>query len=200
MRSLVSLLVFMLVISPAAVQAQDPEGADNLSDEQRKEYSRRRIYVELSGQIGMANFSEYAPTVYQSNRRWQAYKGMEKLEEPELFRLGGYEAEALQVEDRNKRLDATAALGLLFAIGGTIAMLLALRRTTKESLNGSEIEVPDPDVTLVYVGGAVAGAGLGITIRVGFQKQQSYAPYGLAREAALQYNKQLILTITKEFE
>ena len=160
------LAILLLLFS--FVSAQDIE---SLTAEQKKEYNRRKITVELESTQGGA----IVGNAFFSNQRdiWKAYRGIsEKLTKVEFYRIVGYKEEANRLEEKRQRIKAVDIGAILIGLGG----LVLVPDDSSEDLGGILLVV---SMTLMYAS-------------LIMEAQLEVAPYETAVSIADDYNRELL--------
>ena len=184
------LLVLILLGSVSICFAQD---MDDLTDDQKKEYNRRKLTVERvtesSGGMGWywSFFSKRVDT-------WRAFKGLaNQIEAEEFFRITGYEEEADQVQTNLEAANSKITLGVVLYAGGLVASVMPKTETVNLDYYSYE------EITYPYlIPGTIAWAGgLYLWYDGMMKKLKPVAPYETAADIADTFNKNLLKEITK---
>lgn len=117
----VVVFIVSVLISVSSLFAQN---LDSLTEDQKKEYNRRKITVEKvtesSGGMGWywGFFSKRVDT-------WRAFKGLaNQIEAEEFFRITGYEEEANKVRANLESANSKITLGVVLYVGGLVGSLI----------------------------------------------------------------------------
>lgn len=179
---------------------------DDLSGEQKKEYNRGKLSIEVigqsSGNIGGFGSSMFgAATQSTSWYQWTAYQGMGKqLTESEFLKLTGYDDEAQKAAQRMEKMKNILILGGLASVGGMIVALIP-KTTTKveyyEYLGYNEYEEITYTYPYLWPGAIVSVVGSGFFYSAMMQARKNYAPSSTVQQIADDYNQQLINRIAQ---
>ncbi len=143
-----------------------------LTVDQLKLYNRQRLSAEPRqsgiGFLGQGTIS------YSQTQQWTAYKGTTIIQEPEFFRIAGFEEDAVAAEQHGQ-----FTMTLLF---GGLASCVVSALVALVFQDNYIIAMPCVVVSTVSIGAVYAGIGM-----IGRQK----APYSMALEVADNYNARL---------
>lgn len=171
---------------------------DSLTEEQKKEYNRKRISIEVIGHTTMNREPFFGTYEATTTRKWNAYQGFNTIiSEEQFFSITGYKDEALKAKLYKEKGKNMLIGGLLASVIGTVMMLY----TTEEEVYDSYLDFTYTEVKmpLFYPGLIISSVGLGVGY-AGFTLQSSnWAPYSTVRDISEEYNKQLILYLYKNF-
>ncbi len=160
---------------------------DSLSFEQKREYNRQKLSIEIIGQSIGFNPGIKGGTIGSTEwHRWTAYQGIGKqLTESEFFALTGYHDEAQKAEDRTKKIKGTVRYGGILAIGG-LALAIAVDPQAKTL----------PIEAVPFLIASIVGGGM--VLAASRASMRNYTPVSLAQQIADDYNQQLINRIANE--
>jgi len=185
------ILILSLIITIPSVFSQSVE---NLTDDQKKEYNRRKLTVEqvseTSGGMGWywGFFSKRVDT-------WRAFKGLgNQIEPEEFFRITGYIEEANKVKKNLENANSKITLGVVLYAGGLIGSLIPKTETQDLGYGVTYEEVSYPFLlpgTIAWLGGVY------LWYQGMLMKLKPVAPYQTASDIADEYNKKLIAEISK---
>ncbi len=188
------LIILSLFVSISTLSSQSLE---SLSDDQKKEYNRRKLTVEKvsesSGGMGWywGFFSKRVDT-------WRAFKGLAKqIEAEEFFRITGYTEEADKVRKNLDDANGKITLGVVLYAGGLIGSLIPKTETRTEHYEYLG-DIDYEEITYPYlIPGTIAWLG-GIYFWYDgmLKKLKPVAPYQTAADIADEYNKKILKEIT----
>jgi len=188
------LIILSLFVSISTLSSQSLE---SLSDDQKKEYNRRKLTVEKvsesSGGMGWywGFFSKRVDT-------WRAFKGLaNQIEAEEFFRITGYTEEADKVRKNLDDANGKITLGVVLYAGGLIGSLIPKTETRTEHYEYLG-DIDYEEITYPYlIPGTIAWLG-GIYFWYDgmLKKLKPVAPYQTAADIADEYNKKILKEIT----
>ena len=170
----------------------------SLTIEQKKEYNRRKLTVELLSKAdatgGAASFGggTIAGLSAVSSTSWRAFEGVgSPLTPEEFFRVAGYNKEAQDLKKKNEYLNNKAALGLVLLFGGFIGSLIPVEEKQEDPYSrGYDLY----ETTFPYfIPGTIAWiVGYYLAFAVTAEYTTPVAPFQVAAEIADEYNKKII--------
>lgn len=167
---------------------------DSLSFEQKREYNRQKLSIEIIGQsIGFNPGIKGGTTSSTEWHRWKAYQGIDKqISEVEFFKLTGYIEESDKAKRRVEKIKTDLLGGAALMIGG---MLIGSIPGEEETDEYGYTEITDP---YIVPGVTAVIAGIFFWYRGMFRRMRIYTPASQAQEIADDYNQQLVNRIANE--
>ncbi len=184
------ILFLSLVIATSFLISQ---GVENLTDDQKIEYNKRKLTVEkaLETSNGMLGFLGIKINT------WRAFRGLtHQIENEEFFRITGYDEEANEVKKTLKDANSKELLGkgLSFISAFGHFYQYSVDPNPKYGPNGPLNYRYNP--TLTDILGVMAGiGGMYLMVKGKLMKQKPVAPYQLVSDIADEYNKNLIAVV-----
>lgn len=174
--------ILLLIIMNITIYPQD---IGSLTIEQKKEYNRRKLTVELlsnAGALGVAaplGGGTIASISAVSSTSWRAFEGLgSPLTAEEFFRIAGYNKEAEDIKKKNDYLINKNRLNLVLFFGGLMSYAIPVEEKLEK---------------VVVVSGTIAWiVGLFSALVVGAEYNKQVAPFQAAAEVADEYNKKII--------
>ena len=148
--------------------------------------------------MGKGLFGEATAT---SVNKWKAYKGFnEPITELEFFTIAGYKSEAKQVEEYMAK--ATNDLiygGIGYLVGFGMIMYMTEEEVCEEYTYIDDYCYTDYKSPLLYPGMAVLGVGTFFAYSGYLKLTNSWAAYATVNQIADDYNRDLKITIKRDF-
>jgi|TARA_B100001971_G_C17975557_1_gene424602 hypothetical protein len=170
------------------------QSTENLTDDQKKEYNRRKLTVEKVSESS-GNMGWYWGFFAKRVDTWRAFKGLaNQIEAEEFFRIAGYTEEANKVKKTIEDANGKIGGGWLLYFVGLIGSVIPKTETVEYNFFPDETYVTFPYMipgTIVWCG------GLWLVYDGMLKKLQPVAPYESAADIAEVYNKNLLAEIIK---
>lgn len=179
---------------------------DDLSDEQKREFNRAKISIEVIGQ-STGNIGGYGSglfgATFQSTSwfQWAAYQGMGKqLTEADFFTLTGYDDEAQKAAERAERINNSLVYGSIAGLGGLIAMSISKTTTKVEHYSygnapyeySGSYEYEDTTYPFIVPGAIIGFVGLVMVYAAAMGTRINWAPVSTVQQITDDYNQQVI--------
>ena len=188
--------ILLLIIMNINIYSQD---IGSLTIEQKKEYNRRKLTVELLSKAdatgGATSFfggGTIAALSAVSSSSWRAFEGLSSpLTAEEFFRVAGYNKEAEDLKKKNEYLNNKATLSLVLIFGGLIGSFIPVEEKQKKQFewDSDYYETTFP----FFISGTIAWiVGLSLAFGVIAEYSKQVAPFQVAAEIAEEYNKKII--------
>ena len=158
---------------------------DDLSEEEKQIYNRKKIRIELYSQtVG----SSYSNTIIATTTQdWSVYQGFNKISEYDFLDIAGYHEEAKLSKEFLSKHKRNYKIGSALTLSG-IGIL-----SYSSVLNDHEKFIYDR-TSIGRLGGLTFLIGLPITLMEAFKKHNKYK-YEMVKDIADIYNKNLIQEI-----
>lgn len=184
-----------ILISLVGISLSLGQSVDDLSEEQMKEYYRKKLSVEQVTKTS-TNVGWYYSLFAKSVTSWRAFQGVSAIIEPDVFfDLCGYEREAIQSREMREKADNNITLGWILGIGGSIIMWIP---SEKEEDLGYGVTYTEVTYPLLLPGAVVSILGYYLLYKGYLNKVKPAAPYETAVDMADTYNKNLIKKILSQ--
>jgi len=182
--------------SQTAIPKSDVSGnVDDLGlqQEQRQEFNRRKMNIELVGvSLGTQN-AGFGYSIYKDWHKWAAYEGFSPISEDQFFRQTGYSTEAQKAMEFRTSNNATT--GILLTILGSGLLIAGYSQKETVEIGSSSIDVAKPNTTMIVAGYVAAGIGAGLILSGRTKENSNWAPFSTVQGIAEQYNQKLLVAI-----
>ena len=181
---------FNKVISSDKIEPEDKNSMySRLNEEQKQEYIRNKLTVEITNLEGDLDDSDY-----KINFKWTAFRGINTpISKQEFLDITGYKHESIQ--EKNKQTgESLAQVGMLTAFLGFMLAIIPSIDTDMKSKNFS-----DAKHTRLIPGLIISTCGAGLIVCGALKSSNSKIPFNVAKNIADEYNRNLLSNIEKRY-